>query len=193
MKMQKQSPSVMLEAGFSVTGSIVFTGRLGIFAFVLAMSAATVVADDHDSLRSWHSRDGNAVEASLEGFHSDQHVATLKQSDGSVIEVPFKSLSREDQRYIKTWLRQQRNTDSQAKTDPGQDDRNPVESQSKSQVRNSSRSKSNRGSEKTMMLYGINWHESGAPALAKARGVASTSDDMPIMWFRVLGDLEGFM
>ena len=192
MMMQKQSRRVMI-AGFNVRSLIVFTTRVGIFSSVLALSAAAVVADDHDSLRSWHSRDGQSIEASLVSFRDDHHVATLKQPDGTVIEVPLKSLSREDQRYIKTWLRQQRNTDSEPKTNAGHDDSKAADSQSKNNTRWAAQGKSIRASEKTRKLYGISWHKSGEPALASSKGDASTQDDRPIMWFRVLGDLEGFM
>ncbi len=192
MMMQEQSRRVMI-AGFNVRSLIVFTTCVGIFTSVLAISTAAVVADDHDAMRSWNSRNGKSIEASLVSFRDDHHVATLKQSDGTVIEVPFKSLSRKDQRYIKTWLRQQRNTDSEAKANAGQDDSKAAESQSQNNTRSATSGKSIRATEKTKTMYGINWHKSGEPALASARGDASTQDDRPIMWFRVLGDLEGFM
>ncbi len=42
---------------------------------------------------------------------------------------------------------------------------------------------------KTKNLFGIEWHESPEHACA----VAETAKGKPVMWFRVLGDLDGFM
>ena len=43
-------------------------------------------------------------------------------------------------------------------------------------------------SEKT--LYGIRWQPAMQDALAEASGAATPDDDLPVLWFRVLGELE---
>jgi len=44
--------------------------------------------------------------------------------------------------------------------------------------------------EKEKTLYGIRWQPEMEDALAKAAGEATPDDDRPVMWFRVLGELE---
>ncbi len=41
--------------------------------------------------------------------------------------------------------------------------------------------------------YGIDWTQDIRQALRSAAGVKGERDDRPVMWMRVLGDLNGFM
>ncbi len=45
------------------------------------------------------------------------------------------------------------------------------------------------GPSEVKQRYGVAWHDS----LQSALSTAETGDPRPVMWFRVLGDLDGFM
>ena len=45
----------------------------------------------------------------------------------------------------------------------------------------------------SIKLYGITWQPEVEDALTLATGETTPSDDRPVMWFRVLGELDGGM
>ena len=45
----------------------------------------------------------------------------------------------------------------------------------------------------SIKLYGIGWQSKIEDALTLAAGETTPSDDRPVMWFRVLGELDGGM
>lgn len=59
--------------------------------------------------------------------------------------------------------------------------------------KHAARSSRSKGLGKTIKLHGIQWHPEVEGALTAAAGGPSPSDDQPVMWFRVLGQLDDGM
>jgi hypothetical protein len=135
-----------------------------------------------EPMRQWSSRYKNeTVEASFQSYDRRTKRVSLRLQNGESIHVDLKQLSRSDQRYVTGVAR---NNLDNAKTNK----RKVVTGKEKNQPR-SQRSDSTR----EVTAYGIQWTPGVENALKNAAGKESAADDRPVMWLRVLGDLDGFM
>lgn len=122
------------------------------------------------ALRTWKDDSGEfEVEATL--LEVVDGSATLKLADGSKVDVPLDRLCDSDRRYIA------RETKKRA----------PARLTTS---RNNFRGKSVRDTEQR---YGIRWHRTLDGAANEAGFASRHHSEKPIMCFRVLGDLDGFM
>ncbi len=118
----------------------------------------------------------------------DRGRVQLRKEDGSELSVALESLSSADRDLIRQIQRQkyldhrrQRRLDANGSAD---------DSQSTSRTETPPPRNADLGHDNSCeQLYGINWHDSREGAVAAAQ----QAGDKPIMWFRVLGDLKGFM
>jgi hypothetical protein len=135
-----------------------------------AFSVQICSADDVPT-RTWTDASGKyKTEASFVDVESGS--ARLRKGDGTKIVVPFKLLSSSDQNYVRNRLRQ-RNAERRRKPLPVTDLRTGDVDAATADV---------------TTLYGINWY----PA-ERVSTVAGGENAKPVMWFRVLGSLDGFM
>ena len=117
-----------------------------------------------DKTRRWNDNTGTFnVRAVL--VNVDDQAVALRLPDGDTITVPVRRLSIGDQQYVNSWS-----------------DRAKPESVTPESVKPES-----------VKLAGVNWFADLDDAKQAARGSQGTSDDKPIMCFRVLGELGGFM
>jgi hypothetical protein len=144
-----------------------------------AVDQATAQTSTFESqpLRTWTNGDASySLDAKLIAYDSDTKTVTLEVRNGDAISVPINQLSRRDQRIVKTAGRIRQKS-------AGDKPRIPVEKQGSVREHNPAINKSKN-------LFGIQWTDSkrvfgGDPKL--------DASDRPIMWLRVLGDLDGFM
>jgi hypothetical protein len=135
-----------------------------------AFSVQICSADDVPT-RTWTDATGKyKIEASFVDVESGS--AQLRKGDGTNIVVPFKLLSSSDQNYVRSRLRQ-RHAENRRKPLPVTDLR---------------QGDVDAATADATTLYGINWY----PAESVSK-VASGKNAKPVMWFRVLGSLDGFM
>lgn len=122
-------------------------------------------------IRTWNDATGNySVEASFVAVESGD-VRMLK-NDGTNILVPFKLLSSSDQNYVRSRLRA-RQAELRRKPLP---------------VADLATRKGETSHPEAESLYGLNWYPTKSVS-----SVAQGKDPKPVMWFRVLGALDGFM
>jgi hypothetical protein len=131
----------------------------------LAVLATYSPADE--PLRKWTDKTGEyEVEAKLVSISSDGNTVSIELPDRQTVDVPIERLSGDDRRYL---LRHKR-----------------LQSQRLAADRRGLQQR------RTVQLYGINWHQTLESALAAGQP-SKNGTDKPIMCFRVLGDLAGFM
>lgn len=134
-------------------------------------------------LRQWWSHDGNeSIQASLESFDKKTRLVSLMNRQGEIIEVKISLLSRADRRFV---ARSRKTEPSVFKVSDDVEATNAkLESQREAGKRKPKESAS------VENRYGIDWTVGVDEALASA---ASNEQRRPVMLFRVLGDLDGFM
>ena len=149
-------------------------------ALILA-SLVTFQAQAQSEMRSWVSRDkSETVEASFQSYDPKSKQVSIQLLDGEVLEVNLRQLSRADQRYVTNVARNQ----------PLQ----RVETLDEKPRREKKTRRNKPGSSAgTKKAFGIHWTPGIQAALENASGSESSEDDRPVMWMRVLGDLDGFM
>lgn len=140
---------------------------------VLAVFVQTASAARPERIRQWTDDSGTfQVRATLVEISESGDTVKLRLEGGKFATVPLERLSESDRRYVETRSKQNPTSDRKpASADPA------ANSNKVSQTR----------------LFGIDWHASVEQARESARGTASPRDDKPVMCFRVLGELEGFM
>ncbi len=167
-----------------------FVSAALVFATLSLCQSAWSQPADYPS-RSWHDRQGQLVgEAVFVGYDYDSQLVQLRAGDDQLIEISVKRLAPKDRRYLLKVLRE-------INPQPLPPRRTAKRKTSKLQSGGSadvvdhgtSPGRAARGK----MLYGIRWQASVDQALLAGRGSETSDDDRPVMWFRVLGDLEGFM
>lgn len=150
-----------------------FSRRMTILAFGLLCCgfAAHFCSASDVQMRTWKDASGKyKIDARFVDVESSN--VRLQKSDEINILVPFELLSSTDQNYIRSRLRQ-RQAERRRKPLPIADLRER-------------RIDSPHPDAKT--LSGINWY----PA-ESVSNVAGGKQEKPVMWFRVLGSLDGFM
>jgi len=126
---------------------------------------------DDAIVRIWKDSSGKyRVEAGFVNYENGS--VQLQKSDGVNLLVPFKRLSSPDQTYVRIRLRQ-RQIGDRKKALPNSGLR--TETTTPAQVN-------------AKTLYGINWCPTD-----KVHVIAAGKVPKPVIWFRVLGALDGFM
>lgn len=158
-----------------------------LLAFLLAGThlSATLAQDDPiESFRTWKDRTGKyEIEAELVRY--ERSIVELKKTDGSVIQVPLKDLSNADKWFVRKQLKQLKARGNAQK--PVLQVKQPVAEKEKVEKKDNIRLAKNLDTKK---MYGIEWHQTPESLQAVAD---SSKSQKPVMWFRVLGDLEGYM
>lgn len=139
-----------------------------------------------DQMRHWSSRNGDeTVEARFQSFNPKSKTISIQLRDGRTLQVGLKQLSRADRRYVSN-----RHRDRTDKFDnlpaAGAANENRIDDKGR-------KGGKYRKSSKPVRAFGINWIPGIQSALQHAFAGESSQDDRPVMWMRVLGDLEGFM
>lgn len=118
-------------------------------------------------VRTWTDATGEyQVKASFIDYKDD--TVSLRRADGTQVEVAFDRLSASDQKRVQYEAR--RKAAAQPRTPKVAAAANVTASPER-------------------RLYGISWQASPE----RACEVAATAGDKPVVWFRVLGDLTGYM
>ncbi len=170
---------------------------------VLLLVAASVLfsnlrianADDGFISREWRSQDGEySIQAVFVKYDNETKLVDLRREDNEIIQVPVLGLCQRDRRYILRMIKPKRpkSKDLKQKTASKPPKTNDDQPRRSTELVDSSRKKTRRPNAKP--IAGILWHPSINDALLSAGGdTTKPDDDRPIMWFRVLGDLDGFM
>ncbi len=168
---------------------------LVVAAGVLFSNLRLANADDAFVSREWRSQDGEySIKATFVKYDIDTKLVDLRREDNEIIQVPVLRLCQGDRRYILRMIKPKRPkskdlAQNAASKLPTTDDE---QARSSTELVDSSSKKTRRPN--TKPIAGILWHASIDDALVSAGGeTAKPDDDRPIMWFRVLGDLDGFM
>jgi hypothetical protein len=143
--------------------------------FVVLMLTTSGVAARPEPIRQWTDDTGTfQVKATLAEISESGETVKLRLEDGKFATVPLDRLSESDRRYVTSRSRRK----NSASATPASDQPSAI---------------SKHKTAPTTRLFGIDWHPSVDQAREAARGTSSPSDDRPVMCFRVLGDLNGFM
>lgn len=138
--------------------------------------SGSIAWSQNDSSRTWTSRDGTAqVRATLVQFDRDSGLVRLRDAQGQQRDLSLQQLSLRDQRFLKRQL------ESAPAADPEELDASQP-----------TRSAQPAPGQKRR-LYGIDWQPSLEEGLEVARSLEDGSSSRPVMWFRVLGELDGLM
>jgi hypothetical protein len=143
-----------------------------------------------ESERVWTSSNGRkSVTGSLLDFEARKRTATLRLNNGETLVISAKNLSRKDQHYLRDFLKKR--CENSTPADLKQDERVAAKELKRGIGPHQPTSEGSKARESNM--YGIRWVTDIPAALRLAQGNESPTDDRPVMWFRVLGDLSGFM
>ncbi len=160
---------------------------------VAAISCCLLVATGHcfaeQEVRTWTDDTGrHDVEATFVDY-VDGNVLLLKD-DGSEIAVPLERLSSSDRGYVQYELR--RKSINERRRPSSVHASAPMVSRDEEVERISDGSPDAvRVVGDSQELFGVNWHTPVESAFQTAG--AGQKEQRPVMWFRVLGDLSGFM
>ena len=109
---------------------------------------------------------------------------TLRKEDGSEIQISVDKLSRADRQFVANRLREARqNREPQPRAGEGSEPKSDVTENNKPIVVDKSIH--------ARQMYGIDWYDTKDSLIVASAD--NPKDEKPIMWFRVLGDLSGFM
>lgn len=150
----------------------------------LLFLATTAYGQEAGEERTWTDKTGqNTLAARFVSFDKEsEQVVLLKPGDVSETFV-LSDFSRADQRIIRKLAAQAIRAEKQDRK------RDAIDEALAGKTNPSSAgAKGNQ-----LRLCGINWHLSPDSASRDAAGSERPVDDRPIAWFRVLGDLDGFM
>jgi hypothetical protein len=166
------------------TASATFRILTAALMTVLTVTHASARQGDAD-YRTWTNRaDGSTLEAALIRFDADERKVELRTRDGATQFLAQRDMAQADQNYVRVWLRNQRKASAK---DKPQDESPAADSERSPSRAEASR---DRGPER---LFGLRWYRNMDDAKIAAAGDRGTTDDKPILWFRVLGDPAGFM
>jgi hypothetical protein len=121
------------------------------------------------------------VEATLDTYGDG--TVRLKKPDGDEIVLKLEQLSTRDQGYVRRENRRRLSVRRGGAASPANDNVAFGQLAADQEPQSAPRRLAGANSE---CLYGINWYDSPVSAIA-------AKQDKPILWFRVLGDLDGFM
>lgn len=155
---------------------------------VFAQVDDPVLEFTHTQPRGWADSTG---QHEMQGRLVARNLATksvkLERADGSSLDVALDKLGNSDRNYVaRQTAKLQRS--SQRKKTP-----NHASDGDASRLGQATPIEKEVTPAETRRLSGIDWHTDPALASQAATGGAVTSDDRPIIWFRVLGELEGYM
>lgn len=128
--------------------------------------------------------DGKPIEAELVGWDFATGMLTLQLSDGATRRIPASDLHAADTRLLERLFRKQMVTIRKGEFSPG----------TGGVIENGAPlSTAPLTSDATRRVAGVQWKTDATDAFAQAQGRDGVADDKPVVWFRVLGDLTGFM
>lgn len=137
----------------------------------------------NDNLRTWTDITGtHTTEAELVSWDPETKQVVLQTADNGTIELNSADLHISDRRFLNRHAARMRREARNSESDGNIFERSRV---SKAQTRNND--------VPLLELGGIPWHQSADQASIAASGREGAKDDKPIVWFRVLGDLSGYM
>ena len=156
--------------------------------FIVAIALChSAFAGDNDPLRfaeperNWTDASGKyQIAASLVGYHD--RTLILESANEKQIRISVDNISKSDQRYTLNRVSQARR-----KSKPIQPRSASERKATQAAAPEKLASPSRPALQNTSKLYGIDWHP-----IEQAERVA-TIEKKPILWFRVLGDMTGFM
>ena len=132
--------------------------------------------------RMWTSRDGQQIQATFSAYDPAKKRVSLVLMDDTSMEVDLGQLSPADKRYV---LRVARKNHTREKASP--------RTSEEPATNRTARERKSKPGRISYQRYGIDWTQDIRQALRSAAGVEGERDDRPVMWMRVLGDLNGFM
>lgn len=144
-------------------------------AATLLLSCATLffpnASANDTALRRWSDTSGKyKVDARFLAFENGD--VRLVKSDGTILLVPLDRLSSSDRNYVRASLRMRHaKRRKKALAEP-----------------NPRTNRTGKAASPAETLYGINWHSPDG-----VHKVARGKPAKPVIWFRVLGALDGFM
>ena len=153
----------------------------------LCVNASALAQETKTALREWYSQDEqHSIKAAFVRYDQETRNVSLRRDDGLEITVSVDDLSARDKNYVAGFLTRPKTPNraldtvhaSEPKAESEKSDRQNLVGDAK---------------RRHLDRYGIRWYPKLSDATALAAGDEGIADDRPIMMFRVLGDLNGFM
>ena len=161
--------------------------RIGLACCCLILGLGSSSSGEENE-RVWTSSDGREkVRAVLVSYEPRERAVSLELANGQTIQLTMKQLSAKDRHYLRNYWKNQTAENPDA-----------PDSTEKKRVSAAARDKRDRQvdrlqTQQSKQRFGIDWVSEIPLALEYAKGKETIADDRPVMWFRVLGDLNGFM
>ena len=160
-----------------------------------------IASAQEQEARVWKSKDGKHVlEAKFVSFDEATNLVKLESMYGETFEIALNQLRSSDRKYVakfqsqsKTTAKTTANPFRKSKTSPNSNARPNKPKPKSATTRTPDANRKKNDNKNSRNLYGITWTGPLQNALKLAKGKQTSKDDRPIMWFRVLGQLEGFM
>lgn len=152
----------------------------------LAQTDDMVIKFADTNLRVWaDSSNRNQITARLLSRNTRDNKVSLECGDGTIVEMLLSDLPISDRKYIARKTSQSKRAAYRLKSQrPSADTDLLVDASQNAQPSQKPVGKVR----KRRRVNKIDWHRSSPTART-----AATADNRPIIWFRVLGDLEGYM
>jgi hypothetical protein len=119
---------------------------------------------------------GDPLEARLVAWDFQTGTLTLEQADGSSMKIPATDLHASDMRLVERILKKQFLVAKKGES-----------------ISSGSKPAKTEMSGKVDRIHGVKWFDNESDARLVARGGDGNQDDRPMIWFRVLGAMTGFM
>lgn len=158
--------------------SSIFSGATLCFALVFSLLiSTTTVSQDAHKVRRWRDQQtGQSVRAYFAGLENG--IVRLETKKGDSFSIALERLRNSDQKYVRKLEKSQPDQVGEMNLPLVQLPQRDVGKTAKQLTR-------------PKKIYGIDWVPI-KDAIDEGRQV-SVAEDKPVFWFRVLGDLEGFM
>lgn len=141
-------------------------------------------AQESGEERNWTDNTGqNTLAARFLSYDKENDQVVLLTADNEEKTYLLSDFSRADQRLIRKFAAQARRAENA----------NPKRDAIDNALAGKAGSLPANGQSSPSRLYGIDWFVSAESARAAATASERSDDDRPIAWFRVLGELDGFM
>lgn len=147
--------------------------------------------------REWTDRRGeNGFTARLVSYNRKSGEVVLQRADESTLEAPLMDFSISDRRYLTRQTNKAKRAAKRVELANREAKKKLTSEKGSTELLSLNTGASSTVRELTddvRRLYDIDWYQVPENATYAARGAAGFQDDKPIMWFRVLGDLAGYM
>ncbi len=169
--------------------------RILVFVISIAVSLSSTIHAEDDYLKLKMKNRGQALEAKVVRYDFNSLSFDLVDRSGTELTIEISEFADSDKRILVRALEKQLFSKAASKkaAEKKSDKEASTNDSLENQDVNPGRNKSKTASPKALTASGVRWHEKFDDAASEATEKSPTGGERPVLWFRVLGDLKGFM